>query len=333
MMPPHLRKLLAWPFRSTRLLVFSICETVANHSSIAQAAPIQNHRPITPLLISEQERQRDGAFQILADGTQDLAALIGLFATGGVERYAIDFTEGFVPPATAPLSLLGLLGYVRTLLKLSFGVELCERVGFSIASLRSYTGVRHPDFTPDDKVVNVYYLERAVQDHSVQWRVVKIVPHTEESMPLIAGSGSRVPRDLQTQDASFGIAMCRLPQNKGTISLTFSLYSICLGFAVSCSSFPVLMFTSKWTWTRILAFAGLPTSVLLGGLPWGLIYITEHVPFVPCDWFRSDWKDGPGATTGSADEPGMSLSRKNSFAYFAKGDHFHIFDCQAVGNP
>ena len=324
--------MLAWPLRLVTLFFFSICQAVANYSSTVRGAPTQDHSRITQILASEHEMNRDGTFQILADGSQDLTALIGLFATDGVERYAIDFTRGFLPPATAPLSLLGLLGYVRTLLKLSFGVELCERVGFSVASLRSFTGFRRSDFTPYNKVVNVYYLERSRQESSVQWRLVKIVPHTEDSMPLIAASGSREPRVLQTQDESFDVAMWRLPQKKGTRSLSFSLYSICLGIAVSFSSFPVLMFTPRWTWIRIFAFAGLPTSVLLGGLPWCLIYITEHIPFEPCDWFRSDWKGGTGQTTGSASEPGGSLSRKNSFAYFAKGDQFHIFDCQAVGN-
>ena len=51
---------------------------------------------------------RGNGFQILADGTQDLAALVGLFATDGVERYTIDYTRGFLPPVTAPPSLFGL---------------------------------------------------------------------------------------------------------------------------------------------------------------------------------------------------------------------------------
>ena len=32
----------------------------------------------------------------------------------------------------------------------------------------------------------------------------------------------------------------------------------------------------------------------------------------------------------SADVPGESLMRKNHFAYFARDDHFYIFDCRAV---
>lgn len=86
---------------------------------------------------NQNSADRGNGFQILADGTQDLAALVGLFATDGVERYTIDYTRGFLPPVIAPLSLLGLLGYVRALLKLSLGIDVCERTGFSTTSLRS----------------------------------------------------------------------------------------------------------------------------------------------------------------------------------------------------
>lgn len=60
------------------------------------------------------------------------------------------------------------------------------------------------------------------------------------------------------------------------------------------------------------------------------MYITEHLPFESCDWFRSDWKDGTTLAARCADVHGGTLTRKNSFAYFARDDHFYIFDCRAV---
>ena len=74
---------------------------------------------------------RADSFEALADGTQDLAALVGSFATDGVGRYAIDYTWGFLPPVTAPLPLSGLLGYVSALLKLSLGIVFWDQIGFS----------------------------------------------------------------------------------------------------------------------------------------------------------------------------------------------------------
>ena len=320
----------AWTYKAVVLVITLIIGTIADRGSMVLGAPTQG-QPLRHIALNEENKgDRVGAFQILADGSQDLAALVGLFATDGVERYTIDYTRGLVPPATAPLSLLGLLGYVRALLKLSLGVEFCERIGFSIASFRSFAGVRRADFSQRETAVDVNYLERSVRGASIQWRLVKTVVHTQESMPMTAGGGVPISRDRRTHDASYGIAICRLPQHRGTLSLTFGLYLVSLAFAVSISSFPVLMFTSKWTWTRIFASAGLPMSILSGSLPWCLVYITEHLPFEPCDWFRSDWKNGLSPMTGSPDEPGQSLFRKNSFAYFAKEDHFYIFDCRAA---
>lgn len=327
------RRMLAWPIRILVILSISICEAIVNHGIMVRGAPTPDQSSEAPNQSGANNSNRDGAFQILADGSQDLAALVGLFATDGVERYTIDYTRGLIPPATAPLSLLGILGYVRALLKLSFGVEFCERTGFSIASLRSYAGVRHPDIARSERVVDVHYLERSVKEQEIQWSLVKTVSHTQESMPLITGDGVRAPRDQRPYDASFGIAMCRLPKSRGTLSLTFGLCSVIMILSASSSSFPILIFTSKWTWTRIFATTGLPASIILGGLPWCLVYIIEHLPFEACDWYRSDWKNGVSSPSRSADESGQSLSRQNSFAYFAREDHFFIFDCRAIGIP
>lgn len=305
----------------------------SRYSLTAGAAPVQAQYSQGSPLGTEDDGNRNGAFQTLANGSQDLAALVGLFATDGVERYTIDYTLGCLPPATAPLSLLGLLGYVRALMKLTLGVEFCERIGFSTVSLQSYVGVRRFDVAHRERVVDIHYLERTCIGDAVQWSLVKTVPHIPESMPMISGGVIRAEKDRRPREASFALAMCQLPQSKGTASVTFSLYALFLAFAASLSSFPILLSKSSWTWTRLFATAGLPASVLLGGLPWCLVCITEHLPFEPCDWFRADWKDTPSGTNGSADESGRSLDRKDSFAYFAKEDHFYIFDCRVVGKP
>lgn len=40
------------------------------------------------------QSKNDSAFQTIATGTQDLAALVGLFATDSVERYSVDYSRG-----------------------------------------------------------------------------------------------------------------------------------------------------------------------------------------------------------------------------------------------
>ena len=304
---------------------------LVNYALFAAATPIPNQSTSDTSSSSQNNSaNRGNSFQILADGTQDLAALVGLFATDGVERYTIDYTRGFLPPVTAPLSLLGLLGYVRGLLKMSLGIDFCERACLSTASLRSYAGVRRRDMTQSESIIEVHYLERTIADSSVEWKVVKTVPHTQESMPLIAGSGKRALRDRRAHDASFSIAMCSLIRSGSTARMAFGTCALCMVFSASISSFMVLMLAAPWVWTRFFACVGLPLSSLLGGLPWCWVYIIEHLPYQSSDWFRSDWKGGTTAVARSADVPGQSLERKNHFAYFARDDHFYIFDCRAV---
>ena len=69
-------------------------------------------------------------FQVLAAGTQDLAALVGLFATDSVERYAIDYSRGYLSVAVAHCSVLGILGYVRAMVKIAMGAAACEKAAF-----------------------------------------------------------------------------------------------------------------------------------------------------------------------------------------------------------
>ena len=302
-----------------------------DHVSSIAATPVPTQStPNTSFSGENTNSNRGNGFQILADGTQDLAALVGLFATDGVERYTIDYTRGFLPPVTAPLSLLGLLGYVRALLKVSLGIEFCERAGFSTASLRSYAGVRRRDVGQSEKVVNVHYLERTVSESFVQWRIVKTVPHTHESMPLIAGGGKRACRDRRAYSPSFSIAMCSLVRSGSTARIAFGSCVLCLVLTTSLSSLIILLLPGPWVWTRFFACVGLPLSSLVGGLPWCWVHIVEHMPFESCDWFRADWKEGTVSVARSADIPGESLMRKNHFAYFARDDHFYIFDCRAV---
>lgn len=72
---------------------------------------------------------------IIADGTQDLAALIGLFCTDSVEAHAVDFTKGYLNVAASQCSLLGILGYVRALAKITMGLESCTNIAFSTSKL------------------------------------------------------------------------------------------------------------------------------------------------------------------------------------------------------
>ena len=319
-------------FRALSAIPVTLWSILLNHAPSADVPPILNQSTSNMTFLNgDNSGNRGNSFQILADGTQDLAALVGLFATDGVERYTIDYTRGLLPPVTAPLSLLGLLGYVRALLKLSLGIDFCQRTGFSTVSLRSYAGVRRRDVAAqNERIIEVHYLERTIAESSVQWKVVKTVPHTEESMPLIAEAGKQALRDRRMYDTSYSIAMCSLDRSGSTARLAFGVCALSLMLTASLSSTMTLISDAQWNWTRLFACIGLPTSIIIGGLPWCGVYITEHLPFEPCDWFRSDWRHGTKSMARSTDAPRGSLMRRNSLAYFARDDQFYIFDCRAI---
>ena len=58
----------------------------------------------------------------LASGSQDLAALIGPFYTDGVERNVLATHFGWGTVAVSALSLLGVLGLIKSLIKLALGL-------------------------------------------------------------------------------------------------------------------------------------------------------------------------------------------------------------------
>ena len=127
---------------------------------------------------------RDGSFQVLADGTQDLAALVGIFATNSVERYSFDYTRGYISSAVSMLSLLGLLGYVRALVKLGLGPKKCENAGFDTKALRPFFGVSDADRLTANKIYTVYYVERHVDNFKITWKPIRGIKHTRDSFVL-----------------------------------------------------------------------------------------------------------------------------------------------------
>jgi len=148
-----------------------------------------------PIRADGQSQDRENTFQILADGTQDLAALIALFATDSVERYVIDYPQGSISVAMASCSMLGLLGHVRALLKLGLGPEACENAAFPTAAIRPILGVARRDRIAASELRKIHYVcyERCVD--AIQWSLVKRVRHTDESLPWI----SHVPYDRGTR--------------------------------------------------------------------------------------------------------------------------------------
>ncbi|KAL8634778.1 MAG: hypothetical protein Q9228_007656 [Teloschistes exilis] len=128
---------------------------------------------------------RSNAFQVLADGTQDLAALVGVLATDSVERYAVDYNRGYISTTAATLSLLGLLGYACALVKLGLGPTGCLKAGFDSRPLRSLFGIPDHDRLPSDVLHTVHYVERLKSDKYITWKRIETRKHTVNTMPIL----------------------------------------------------------------------------------------------------------------------------------------------------
>ncbi|KAI9786692.1 MAG: hypothetical protein M1839_006243 [Geoglossum umbratile] len=246
---------------------------------------------------------RGTAFQVLADGTQDLAALVGLFATDSVERYAFDFSRGFLPVAMSTCSLLGLLGYCRALLKPAMGSHACEQSAFPTVALRPYMGVAARDRLPSDELTDVRYLERQKLEGKVEWRIVKVLKHTDESMPLTA---NRRGSSHRTSEYSFHELILRADKNIMRTRLGFLWVPGSMMATAGATSFLILPFSHGFSWTRFYSTFGLFASLL----------------------WSSRW--GGGLVQDAKSQPGMSLERKDSFAFYQYKRIFFIFNCRGV---
>ena len=105
-------------------------------------------------------QDRSSTFQIFADGTQDLAALLGLFATDSVERFCTDYGQGALCVAVSHCSVLGFLGWVRAMVKLGIGAKACEGVGFPTANLRNLLGVAVQDRLSPNELTELNYVSQ-----------------------------------------------------------------------------------------------------------------------------------------------------------------------------
>lgn len=92
----------------------------------------------------------------LASGSQDLSALAGLFCTDGVERNALATQTGYGTVVVSSLSLLGMLGLVKSTFKIALGLEACSKAGFSLDSLRGIYGYRMGERPSEGKLYECY---------------------------------------------------------------------------------------------------------------------------------------------------------------------------------
>ncbi|KAL8872522.1 MAG: hypothetical protein Q9174_001866 [Haloplaca sp. 1 TL-2023] len=271
---------------------------------------------------SDKDEDRDAPFQVLADGTQDLAALVGVFATDSVERYAIDYNKGYLSASSATLSLLGLLGYVRALIKLGLGPEKCNNAGFDTRSLRPLFGVPDCDRLPSEVVHDVHYVERLDCKDHVRWKLAGTQKHTVDTMPVL---DKAVPYHRSDGNAltTCSVALT-LRSQKSRRSAYYRIPMLFTGF-IGATCFVIAFLRDGFAhqpWTMFYATFGLSFSLVISAMTWAWVYARQQLPAGCGDWILN-----------SADKTASykaSHSKQDHFAFIGSRYSYVTFDLKLV---
>jgi hypothetical protein len=125
----------------------------------------------------------------IANGTQDLAALAGVFGMDSVERNALATQQGTISVAMSSLSMLGLLGLVKSTLKITLGLDRCRAAGFNLDSIRGLFGYTRGEPATRGKIyectsIKVTFSRDRTRIHRTEHRL------DDENTPMVAvGAG------------------------------------------------------------------------------------------------------------------------------------------------
>ncbi|KAK3172722.1 hypothetical protein OEA41_006046 [Lepraria neglecta] len=185
----------------------------------------------------------------LAGGSQDLAALLGLFATDGVERNALASHLGWGCVVASSLSLLGILGLVKSSIKVALGLRYCWSAGFNLDSLRGIFG-----FLPGESPTlgNLFDCDVMMIQFSTQGLRISV------SKRYFSGDYTPIVKVASAQGWARGINVNlgnlrgEKAFNKSPILIAFALF-ICSGL----TTWLLEVVQAEWTWVKIVAIPGL----------------------------------------------------------------------------
>ena len=268
---------------------------------------------------SEQESN----FKVLASGTQDLAALVGIFAADSVEPYAFNYSRGWLSPLGSTLSLLGLLGYLRGLVKLALGREGCLRAKFNIEAERTFFGFLDQDWLPPGALHQVTYLQRERHEDHVVWSTHRRIKHTSESMPIlrVALSGRA------SENTNMVVNTCQLEYKikhfrSGYGHFVVPLVSAIFVGVTTLAIIPLRTHPREMSWSWYFATVGEFISLFSSFMLWSWVYAQEMLPHN-----RSDWAD---RTTFDMRRQRSSLEKRDHFAFVQRGRRFVTFELRAI---
>ena len=262
-------------------------------------------------------------FNVLATGTQDLAALVGIFASDSVEPYAFNYSRGWLSPLASTLSLLGVLGYIRGLVKLSLGRDGCRNAGFDMRAERTFFGILDEDWLPSTAVHEVTYLQRQRRPDCVVWFVNRRIKHALDSMPILRQAVSLPPPErsgmiVNTCELEYKVKHFRSKYGHFVVPLVASIF---VG-VTTLTIIPLRSHPRRMAWSWYFATIGMFMSLFSTLMLWGWIYAQEMLPRR-----QSDWAD---QTSHDPHKKMTSLDKRDFFAYIRSGRGFVTFDLRAI---
>ena len=217
--------------------------------------------------------------------------------------------------------MLGLLGYVRALIKLGLGAEKCHNAGFDTRALRPLFGVPDFDRLPSDVLHDVHYVERMRLKNHVRWKLADTRKHTVDTMAALDWA---VPYYRPEPNA---LVICSVALNVYSQKLRRSAHYIIpllLAIFIGVTCFIISPFRGGFThrtWTMFYATFGLSFSLLISAVAWAWVYAQEQLPAGCEDWILSR------ASTMSYR---ASEDKQDHFAFIGSGYSYVTFDLKVV---
>ncbi|KAF2837597.1 hypothetical protein M501DRAFT_1017973 [Patellaria atrata CBS 101060] len=202
----------------------------------------------------------DSTAQVLARGSQVFAALAGLFCTDGVERNLSAAQFGYATVAASSLSILGLLGLVKNIVKTALGLQRCITAGSSLVSMRGHFGplvIREPpNGSCQCDIVDVYQYRNRYQD-SIYLRKRK--RYLEKERTPLVDVGSDWSGGLN------GVTVVNLgnAQHEASFYQSHILIGLTAFLCSGATSWLLLIIETSWSWLSFVSMPGLHGSLLV----------------------------------------------------------------------
>lgn len=198
----------------------------------------------------------------LASGSQDLAALLGLFCTDGVERNSLAYNFGWGTVVASSISLIGVLGLVKSSIKVALGLRYCQQAGFNLDSIRGIFG-----YLPGESPVAGCLMKCHVATAKISGQGMSIKKEKRylsgANTPIVNINGN--PTNLWDHQLVINLGNIKEEQDwrHNPIIIIIALI-VCSG----ATSWLLEIVYAQWTWVKIVAIPGLHVClVLLVGLP------------------------------------------------------------------